>query len=107
MKKVIFSVIALVFGLALVFTGSAFKTTDAASINIISSQWVYNPSLGSETDENSYVPGTLGSCTPGNNICGIIAEEDPNNLGHPMFSTGQVSRIETKDTGEGDVYLKN
>lgn len=97
-------VLALVLGLTLAITGSAFKASQDASLT--SSQWVYDPLLGSETDEDSYVPGTL-SCEPGDEICGIIAEEDPNNQGHPMFSSGQVSRIQNRDTSEGDVVLKN
>ena len=64
------------------------------------------PFTGFETDEDSYVPGTP-DCEPGDDICGIVAEEDPNNLGHPMFSSGQVSRIQNRDTSEDDVFLKN
>lgn len=96
---------ALVLGVTLAVAGSAFTTAQPVGVKL-SSQWVYDPLLGSETDEDSYVPGTLGSCTPGDNICGIVAEEDPNNQGHPMFSSGQVARIQNQDTSQGDVYLK-
>ncbi|WP_256009122.1 hypothetical protein [Desertivirga xinjiangensis] len=99
MKKINMNVLALVLGLT-------FAISTAATVRD-SDQWVYNPALGSETDADSYVAGTVGSCATGSNICGIVAEEDPLNMGHPQFSEGQQSRIENRETNQADVFLKN
>lgn len=61
---------------------------------------------GAVTQGNSYSPGNPG-CPAGNNICKIIAPEDPANLGHPLISPSLASRITNKDTNAGDVFLKN
>ena len=55
-----------------------------------------------------YVPysGNLADlCAQQENICGIIAEEDPDNPGQPVITEELKGRIDAQDRTHGDVFL--
>ncbi len=60
---------------------------------------------GSETNPNNYVVGNPG-CSGSDNICKILARQDPSNPGHPQISPALATRIQNRDVSQGDVFLK-
>ena len=83
MKKLFFGMLVAVTA----FGGSV--ATYASSLKFSHSkedpQW-YRYNGGSETNGNSYTATVSlpSNCTGGDNLCAILAPEDPNNLGHPI-----------------------
>lgn|SRR5690606_365382 len=74
------------------------------------SAWVPNPDMTSPnpTNPEHYVPysGNLATdCEQEEDICGILAEEDPNNPGHPLITEELEGRIIAEDTNSEDVFL--
>ena len=98
---------AVVLGLTLAVAGRAFTSAETDGSEI-SSQWIYDSTLGPKTEPESYKEGMKSSCPTGNNqLCGIITEEDPENPGYPLITEDLLSRIEAEDVSEGDVFLRN
>jgi hypothetical protein len=81
MKRNLLSITAVV--LALVF--SAFTTTANVTAKPQSSQWFILASGGNFQNPNDYSPTSSQPCNSSGNVCGVLAEEDPNNPGHPIL----------------------
>jgi hypothetical protein len=90
--------------IALTFAFSAFKPQQPKVLQY----WEYSGS-NSPTDQLEYTPISSPSCASGtNNVCAILAEEDPSNMGYPKITGEPVeARIQNKDTNDGDVFLRN
>jgi hypothetical protein len=68
--------------------------------------WQYES--GSVTSPSSYteLSGTP-SCAGNHNICAVEAPANPSDPTEPTLSSALQTRIENKDTSDGDVFLKN
>lgn len=106
MKKSFKILGAFTFLIALTIAFSAFKanTKKARALQY----WEYS-GLNSATDQNEYTPASAPSCAEGANVvCTILAEEDPMNLGRPKIEGEDIeTRIQSKDEGSGDVFVRN
>jgi hypothetical protein len=97
---------AFTFLIALTIAFSAFKgqTEKARTLQY----WEY---IGSTdpTDQMQYQASSGPSCASGiNEVCTILAEEDPNQLGYPLIIGEDVeSRITNKDESSGNVFVRN
>src|SRR5690606_13051052 len=74
------------------------------------SAWTFEPTSPTDdpTDPEHYVPysGDLNDlCSQVENICGIMAEEDPQNPGKPLIAADLENRINEEDTRQNDVFL--
>jgi len=96
--KLNLAMIAMVAATAFVF---AFKP---APKQFDDSLWAYQS--GTVTDGSSYAPLDGESCEGEDNICAVMAPEDPSNPGHPFLDSDLQTRITNKDTRDDDVFLK-
>ncbi len=95
---------------AAVFMGSKVLAMVNSS-SMAPSPWEFDTTITSPdpTNPDHYAPysGNLATdCVQVAEICGIIAEEDPQNPGKPLITDELRDRIEAEDTSEGDVFLR-
>jgi hypothetical protein len=99
--KINFAMMALLAGSTLAF---AFKMPVKHHTD---SYWQYS-GTGSVTAESSYFEVSSPTCPTGSNqICAILAPADPAHPTEPLIDSGLASRISSKDTSDGDVFLKH
>ena len=74
MKRINFGVIALVLGLTLAITGSAFKP-------IVQSEWGFDQATQQYYDINNLPSGSTFNCNLSTQVCTEIYDGDPNSGG--------------------------
>lgn len=89
---------------------AAHKATKAQLANSLQMGWIYDNS-GPATDPESYQPGDLSDCEGTSDICGILAPLDTKNSTPehqvPLIDDDLEGRIQSENTGNGDVFLLN
>ena len=86
MKKHLLGIFAVVLGLAF----SAFTVIPNNPSSLESNQWFVLEEGGDAQNPLDYSPTGAQPCEGDGAVCGVFAQEDPQNQGHPILNSSAI-----------------